>query len=91
MDIGIFEELIEQRREQVVANFKVALNNAYNKGVVYGESNTVDTRVDSCGKAMFPARTLTGLLSNNPYSKVTGSSGKKLKSAWHNGFLVGIK
>ncbi len=67
---------------------KVMLAKAYEKGLEAGKASEVDTRKDSHGNFMFPEKTITSLLGNNPYN-VTGS-GKKLKSAWHNGFLAGI-
>ena len=65
------------------------LKAAYDKGVMAARGATIDTRKDYYGRFCFPELTLTAHLSRNPYT-VTGS-GKKLKSAWHNGFLDKIK
>jgi len=61
------------------------IEEAYNKGLMAAKGSRIDTRTDNYGNFCFPAETLTAYLSRNPYT-VTGS-GKKLKAAWHNGFL----
>ena len=58
---------------------------AYDKGVMAAKKSRVNDRKDGYGNFCFPELTLNGHLSRNPYT-VTGG-GKKLKSAWHNGFL----
>jgi hypothetical protein len=65
------------------------LKEAYDKGVVAAKKSRVSDQKDSYGSICFPERTLTVYLAKNPYT-VTGS-GKKLKSAWHNGFLDGLR
>jgi len=65
------------------------LKDAYDKGVMAARGVRIDTRKDDYGNFCFPHLTLTGQLARNPYT-VTGS-GKKLKSAWHNGFLSKVK
>ena len=61
------------------------LEDAYNKGVMAAKKSKISDKKDSYGNICFPELTLTAYLAKNPYT-VTGS-GKKLKSAWHNGFL----
>tara|TARA_R110002033_G_scaffold25265_2_gene58628 strand:+ start:1328 stop:1558 length:231 start_codon:yes stop_codon:yes gene_type:complete len=65
------------------------LKEAYDKGVVAAKKSRVSNQKDSYGSICFPERTLTVYLAKNPYT-VTGS-GNKLKSAWHNGFLDGLR
>ena len=62
---------------------------AYYKGASSGKGCTIDSRVDDYGNFCFPESTLTYFLSCNPYTVM--GSGKKLKSAWHNGFLSTVK
>jgi hypothetical protein len=58
---------------------------AYDKGAYYGSNCKIDNRTDYYDNVCFKANTYLHYVSNNPYT-VTGN-GKKLKSAWHNGFI----
>lgn len=68
---------------------KALINEAFNTGLLVGESATLNYSLDYYNNYKYPWLTLTYQLSKNPYT-LTGNAGKKAKAAWHNGFLSGV-